>query len=182
MRKIVETSAVETPAVEIRLATPNDLPSLASLLHESFVEYRSLYTDEGFAATTPSSEQLLQRMNEGPVWIATKDGAPLGTVSAVARGDSGVARGDSRVARGDDLYIRGMAVLPQARGLGVGALLLKTVEDFALAQGHRRLTLSTTPFLERAIRLYERHGFERTADGPHDLYGTPLFTMVKNLR
>ena len=155
-------------AIQIRLATLNDLASLASVIHTSFVEYRSLYTDKGFAATTPAFEQLLERFNEGPIWVATNDDGLLGTVSAVARGD--------------DLYIRGMAVLPQARGLGLGVLLLKTAEDFALAQGYERLILSTTPFLSQAIRLYERYGFERTADGPHDLYGTPLFTMVKDLR
>jgi GNAT superfamily N-acetyltransferase len=153
--------------IQVRLAVTDDLLSIASLLHDSFVEYRALYTDEGFAATTPSREQLLQRLNEGPIWIAEKDDALLGTVSAVARGD--------------DLYIRGMAVLPAARGLGLGALLLKTTEDFALAHGHKRLTLSTTPFLLDAIKLYERHGFRRTPDPPHDLYGTPLFSMVKEL-
>ena len=157
----------ETSAVQIRLATPADLPSLASLLYDSFAEYKTFYTDEGFAATTPSSDQLRQRMNEGPVWLATRDEAALGTVSVVDRGDY--------------LYIRGMAVLPQARGIGLGVLLLRTVEEFALSQGHKRLTLSTTPFLDQAIRLYEQSGFRRTADGPHDLYGTPLFTMIKDL-
>ena len=157
----------ETSAVEIRRATPADLPSLASLLYDSFTEYKSFYTDEGFAATTPSSDQLRQRMNEGPVWVATKEEAALGTVSAVDRGDY--------------LYIRGMAVLPQARGTGLGVLLLRTVEEFAISQGYKRLTLSTTPFLDQAIRLYERSGFRRTMDGPHDLYGTPLFTMIKDL-
>lgn len=154
----------QSPAIQIRLATVDDLPSLASLMYDSFVEYRSSYTDGGFAATTPTSDQLLQRLHEGPIWVATKDDALLGTVSVVARGE--------------DLYIRGMAVLPQARGLGLGALLLKTAKDFALAHAHKRLTLSTTPFLDKAIRLYERYGFQRTADGPHDLYGTPLFTMM----
>ena len=158
---------LETSAVQIRVATPADLPSLASLIYDSFAEYKSFYTDEGFAATTPSSDQLWQRMNEGPVWMATKDEAALGTVSVVDRGD--------------DLYIRGMAVLPQARGIGLGALLLRTVEEFAVAHGHKRLTLSTTPFLAQAIRLYERSGFRRTAAGPHDLHGTPLFTMMKDL-
>jgi GNAT superfamily N-acetyltransferase len=157
----------ETSAVEIRLATPADLPSLASLLYDSFAEYKSFYTDEGFAATTPSSDQLRQRMNEGPVWIATRAEAALGTVSVVDRGDY--------------LYIRGMAVLPEARGMGLGTLLLRTVEEFAITQGHKRLTLSTTPFLDQAIRLYERSGFRRTVDGPHDLHGTPLFTMIKYL-
>jgi GNAT superfamily N-acetyltransferase len=155
------------PVLQVRLAMPDDLPSLARLIHDSFLEYRSSYTGEAFAATTPTSDQLLRRLHEGPIWVATKGDALLGTVSAVARAD--------------DLYIRGMAVLPQARGLGLGVLLLKTIEDFARAQGHKRLTLSTTPFLSQAIKLYERYGFQRTADGPYDLYGTPLFTMVKHL-
>jgi hypothetical protein len=41
--------------------------------------------------------------------------------------------------------------------------------------------VSTTPFLLRAITLYERCGFRRTGDGPEDLSGTPLFTMEKTL-
>jgi GNAT superfamily N-acetyltransferase len=140
---------------------------IASVLNEAFAEYRSLYTDEGFAATTPNSDQIERRMLEGPVWIALRDDDAAGTVSVVLRGE--------------ELYIRGMAVLPSSRGLHLGELLLKHAEDFALGHNCKRLILSTTPFLLRAIRLYERAGFERTTDGPHDLFGTPLFTMVKNL-
>ena len=151
--------------ISIQRATLNDLPTIASLMHEAFVEYKSAYTDEAFAATTPTSHELVQRIAEGPIWVAVDDDALLGTVSVVARAE--------------EVYIRGMAVGPQARGRQLGKLLLKTVEDFALAHGHKRLVLSTTPFLTRAIRLYERSGFRRTADAPHDLFGTPLFTMVK---
>ena len=151
----------------IRLANASDLPALAALIHEAFVEYRSLYTDGGFATTTPGAAQLARRMSEGPVWVVERDGVLLGTASVVSRGD--------------DLYIRGMAVLPRSRGLRLGESLLKTIEEFARDHGHKRLTLSTTPFLSRAIRLYERFGFERRTDGPHELFGTPLFTMVKNL-
>ena len=134
-------------------------------MHESFVEYRSLYTEPAFLATTPDAEQIAVRMTEGPVWVAEHDASIVGTVSVVPRED--------------DLYIRGMAVLPEARGLQLGQLLLKQVEEFARAQNHKRLVLSTTPFLHRAIRFYERAGFQRSDEGPHDLFGTPLFTMVK---
>ena len=41
--------------------------------------------------------------------------------------------------------------------------------------------LTTTPFLNDAIRLYQRWGFTRVPDGDEDLFGTPLFTMAKNL-
>lgn len=158
---------MDRPPTSVRLAEPVDLPLVASLMHESFVEYKSSYTDEAFAATTPKADQLARRMAEGPMWVATRDDVLLGTVSALPLGD--------------ELYIRGMAVLPEARGLGVGVLLLKTIEEFALAHHYQRLALSTTPFLLRAIRLYERFGFKQISDGPHDLFGTPLFTMTKEL-
>lgn len=149
------------------MAAPEDAPQVASLLLESFVEYRSSYTDKAFAATTPTSDELQDRMIEGPVWIALQGRAIVGTVSAVPRSEK--------------LYVRGMAVLPSARGLRLGAFLLKQVESFAFDHDYKCLTLSTTPFLLRAIRLYEQWGFRRTDEGPHDLFGTPLFTMVKDL-
>ena len=138
---------------------------IASLLAESFAEYESQYTAEGYAATAITSEQIATRIKEGPVWVALRDEVIIGTVSVVPKGSS--------------LYIRGMAVLPAARGERVGEILLTHIEKFAVSQGFQRLFLSTTPFLDRAIRLYERFGFHRTNEEPHDLFGTPLFTMEK---
>jgi GNAT superfamily N-acetyltransferase len=139
------------------------------VLHEAFVEFKPLYTDGGFAATTPNPEQILRRMREGPVWVAigeaTRNRVLLGTVAALIKAES--------------VYVRGMAVLPSARGSGAGTALLRHVEDWAIAQACPRLLLSTTPFLSSAIRLYERYGFRRTGEGPHELLGTPLFTMEK---
>jgi hypothetical protein len=43
------------------------------------------------------------------------------------------------------------------------------------------MRLHTTPFLSRAIRCYERFGFVRSQDPPSNLFGTPLFTMEKQL-
>jgi ribosomal protein S18 acetylase RimI-like enzyme len=74
-----------------------------------------------------------------------------------------------------------MAVLPVARGHRMGALLMDEIQSFANARRCRRLFLSTTPFLNRAIALYQRLGFERSDDGPDNLFGTPLFAMEKML-
>ncbi|MGB2602752.1 MAG: GNAT family N-acetyltransferase [Candidatus Sulfotelmatobacter sp.] len=152
---------------DIRRAAPEDARVIAQVLLDSFVEFKSLYTEAGFSATTPAPGQILTRMREGPVWIASRNNKVLGTVAAIVTGNA--------------VYIRGMAVLPSARGSGTGAALLQYVENWATAQGCERLFLSTTPFLSSAIRLYERSGFTRTDEGPHDLHGTPLFVMEKNI-
>lgn len=168
-RKGREEDPQRTPGkplqIQIRLAGPEDAAAIAAVLHESFLEYESLYTKGGFAATTPGAEQMHARMREGPLWIALRGGEVLGTVAAVRKDDSA--------------YIRGMAVLPLARGSGVGSRLLEQVEHWASREGVRRLFLSTTPFLDSAIRLYEKSGFVRSDEGPHELFGTPLFTMEK---
>jgi GNAT superfamily N-acetyltransferase len=153
--------------IQIREAGPEDAEAVARVLYESFIEFRALYTDGGFTATTPSAEQIRLRISEGPVWLVLRDGLALGTVAAVVKGTR--------------LYMRGMAVLPPARGLGIAARLLERVEERARGEECGRVFLSTTPFLSGAIRLYEESGFRRTDEGPPELGGTPLFTMEKNI-
>ncbi|HST06407.1 MAG TPA: GNAT family N-acetyltransferase [Chloroflexia bacterium] len=149
--------------LQIRLALPVNVPSIASVLHQAFIEFESLYTPGGFAATTPTTEQIAARWHEGPVWVALLNSDIVGTVSAVLEGDS--------------LYVRSMAVLPSARGHHIGKLLLDQVESYAREHNCRRMFLCTTPFLSGAIRLYENYGFQRENTSQQDLFGTPIFSM-----
>lgn len=153
--------------IEIKLAQTDDAESISMVLAEAFAEYKSFYTEEAFAATTPSSERVKTDLDEGAAWIALLDGKAVGTVSVIPKNEG--------------LYIRGMAILPAARGNKIGEKLLSQIENFAAEQGFRRLFLSTTPFLARAIRLYENFGFRRNQETPHELFGTPLFTMEKEI-
>jgi GNAT superfamily N-acetyltransferase len=152
--------------VEVRRATA-DAAAIAGVLYESFIEFKALYTDGGFAATALGPEPVLERISEGPVWIALCAGMVVGTVAAVVKGHS--------------VYIRGMAVLPVRRGSGAGTALIREVETWAARERIDHLFLSTTPFLRSAIRLYEALGFRRKDQEVHDLFGTPLFTMEKNI-
>jgi GNAT superfamily N-acetyltransferase len=169
VRRKVQERREMPPAthIEIRQAGPEDAAPIAVVLYESFVEFKVLYTEAAFAATTPSADQVVTRMIEGPVWIAVREAVIMGTVAAVIRSP--------------EVYIRGMGVVPAARGSGAGSRLLRQVETWATSKESARLVLSTTPFLHSAIRLYEKSGFQRTDRGPHDLFGTPLFTMEKTI-
>lgn len=156
------------PGTFVRRAVVDEAPSLAEVLHQAFVEFEALYTSAAFGATTPAVEAVQKRWGEGPVWVVAWGDHLVGTISAVPKSEG--------------LYIRSMAVLPAARGRGIGYLLLQKVDEFAVEQSLHRMFLSTTPFLTGAIRLYEQFGFYRTNDPPHELFGTPLFTMVKLLK
>lgn len=153
--------------VLIRSAFLDEAFAIASILREAFIEFEALYTPSAFAVTTPTFNEIQARWNEGPVWVAVQNEQPVGTVATVPKSAG--------------LYVRSMAVLPVARGQGVAGQLLREVESFAATNNHKRLFLSTTPFLAGAIRLYELFGFQRSDEGPYDLFGTPLFTMEKHL-
>src|SRR5437868_15340621 len=72
-----------SPGIKIRAATLDDASSIASVLSESFAEYELSYTQEAFTATTPTSDQIQSRLDEGPVWVALHNDAIVGTVSEI---------------------------------------------------------------------------------------------------
>jgi len=151
----------------IRPAHPGDADTIASILCSAFAEFRPLYTEAGFRATVIPAADVLTRMSQGPVWLAELDRGPAGTAAAVCRAEG--------------LYIRGMAVIPSARGSGIARRLLAEAERFGRSQRLARAFLSTTPFLHAAIRLYERAGYALAEASEHDLFGTPLVRMEKLL-
>jgi ribosomal protein S18 acetylase RimI-like enzyme len=153
--------------VHVRRATLADADRVADVLRVAFADLELFYTPAAFAATTPSAGQIRERFGEGPVWIAIDARRVVGTV-AVVRREPG-------------LYVRRMAVRPDARARGIARMLMREVENHAREVRAPLMYLSTTPFLYSAIRLYESLGFGRTGEPPHDLFGTPLFTMAKRL-
>ncbi|MEL6607963.1 MAG: GNAT family N-acetyltransferase [Pseudomonadota bacterium] len=77
--------------------------------------------------------------------------------------------------------VKSFYVDENARGKGVGAALLRQIEDQARAEGLAVLKLETGDALVAAVRLYERDGFTRCgAFGDYVENGTSVF-MTKDL-
>jgi ribosomal protein S18 acetylase RimI-like enzyme len=153
-------------AIHIRPATEADAEAIARTLEAAFAPLAALYTPAAYAATVPPVLVIRSRLAVSSTWVAEQGHAVLGTVTARAM-PAGV-------------HVQSMAVLEAARGQGGGSRLLEEAVGFAVAQGARRMFLSTTPFLQPAIRLYRQCGFhEVPAEGPFDLHGTPLVTMQR---
>jgi len=153
--------------ISIREATAADASAISKVLQEAFAEFRQFYTVEAFAATTVSPEVVLQRMKEGNAWVAVKDNNVIATVAVVEKENA--------------LYIRGMAVLPEARGERTGWKLLEIIESYAVENNYKKLLLSTTPYLPSALKLYEKFGFKKIGEMDNSFYGTLIFQMEKAL-
>lgn len=62
-------------------------------------------------------------------------------------------------------YLQRLAVNPAVQGQGAGSVLCKDALAWAKRQRARRMVVNTQYDNQRALELYERHGFERASTG-----------------
>jgi ribosomal protein S18 acetylase RimI-like enzyme len=100
------------------------------------------------------------------LYLAVADGAPVGTVGLVFRGnDAGFADGTSSA------NIHRLHVVQAQRRKGVATALMGLAEDEARRRGYGRLTIEVEHDNEPALALYEKLGYVQTGAGhsPGDL-------------
>ena len=80
-------------------------------------------------------------------------------------------------------YIDGIVVGKEMRGLGIGSGLLSLLEKIARDKGVGRLSLEVVDTNQRAMKLYERHGFAevgREVIWPFNyIYGFPFKSAIR---
>lgn len=82
----------------------------------------------------------------GKIFVAERDGQTVGCVALIAMADGG-------------FEVAKMTVSEEARGTGLGRLLMQVCIDEASAAGARRLYLETNSSLGPALGLYRAMGF-----------------------
>ncbi|KGR87189.1 GNAT family N-acetyltransferase [Lysinibacillus odysseyi] len=82
-------------------------------------------------------------------------------------------------AHDEEYYIDTVCVAPDARGRGIGTLLLHFAEQQAKKLGYTKLSLNVETEKTKARSLYEREGFVVTE--PWEIIGEPFYHMVKEV-
>ena len=82
----------------------------------------------------------------------------------------------------DEAFVQTIAVAPRSQGSGLGARLLQALLDEAARRGQGRVLLEVRADNQRALALYERFGFRRTAvrHGYYQPSGRDAVVMVRS--
>ena len=106
--------------------------------------------------------------HDGEVFFALQDGRAVGTC-ALIRHD-------------DQVYeLSKMAVHPSAQGQGLGNSLMDAMIDWAKKRHAKEIFLESNTVLGKAIKLYEKYGFETTRLGEGDEYERSNIRMTLKL-
>lgn len=133
-----------------------DLPIFKAIRLESLKVAPSAFANTFADWSSLSDEEWLDRMKI-PVFAMLKGQEPVGIMGLMPQ------RGEKRSHRATIImvYLR-----ESERGVGLADELLQAVMDFAKEGGVRQLELNVNHTNARAIRFYERHGFERVGKIP----------------
>lgn len=108
-------------------------------------------------------------VNEGgQVFFALHEGKAIGTCAMYV-----VSPGVFELAK--------MAVAEEARGKGIGDLLMNQTEAWAKSKGAKKILILSNTVLEPAIALYLKHGYQVSKLGSHPDYERCNIEMEKYL-
>ena len=135
----------------VRLIEEADDPSVESLIHTVMPEFGA--QGPGFALNDPEVCAMTAAYPppRARYWVIEREGRVLG--------GGGYAPLEGA---GDDVCeLRKMYFLPELRGLGMGARLIRLALDHAREAGFRTCYLETLEHMTQARRLYEGFGFRK---------------------
>lgn len=143
-------------ALEISLATAEELPALVELLGILFGQEREFMPDP--ARQQRGLERILSNPSIGALFVAIDRTDRASRVIGMAN----LLYSESTFLGGPVGWLEDVVVHPEWRGQGVGTVLLERIKSFAREQGLLRITLLTDFDNARAIRRYENAGFVRS--------------------
>lgn len=173
MRAIRSILGDAMPAAPLTLR-PHRLGELGWLIHRQGLLYNQQFGWNGeFEALIAG---LYRDFEQAPVtppkalWVAERQNAVVGSVFVMpSEGREGTAQ------------LRMLYVEPEARGLGIGRMLVDQVTAFSRDHGYGRVRLWTQSILASARKIYAAAGFTLVETKPHHSFGHDLVGEIWEL-
>ncbi len=153
-------TTIQPLALRVDVACPADIPALADLLSLLFAQEAEFLPDR--AAQMRGLSHIIDHPQVGAILVARDHDGVIGMVNLLYTVSTALGE---RVALLED-----MVVSEQARGAGIGTLLLEAAIAHARAEGCKRITLLTDASNETAQRWYAHHGFSASSMVPMRLH------------
>lgn len=134
---------------EVNLARPSDVSLLPAIELAAATLLKGCAPDSLLEAVT-SDEVLRAAQRDGHLWVARTDGAPVGFAHV-------------RTIEVGSAHLEELDVHPDHGHRGLGRRLVATVCAWAVASGHRAVTLTTLRDSPWNVRFYASMGFEALA-------------------
>ncbi|UJH68985.1 GNAT family N-acetyltransferase [Allomuricauda sp. SCSIO 65647] len=153
--------------IRLHQCTVNDLPALAKISKETFVaafekdndpEDFIAYVNEAFSVET-LKKQL--ENNDAFFYFVYGDDELVGYFKINQNG------AQTELKDASSLELERIYVLPEHQGKNVGGLIVQEVVELAKKMGKKTLWLGVWEHNPKAIRFYEKHGFEKFGEHPY---------------
>lgn len=131
-----------------RLAKPEDFSFIYHLYMHVDNNRWLLYDSMDERSFQPIFDELIKREH---LYVYEADGAPLGMFKLQPM----------RYRNRHILYLGGVALDPKHKGMGHGNKIITESVSIARQMGFTRIELTVSTENEKAILLYERHGFQK---------------------
>jgi putative acetyltransferase len=136
--------------VVIREIRPGDNPVLSKIVKSTLAEFGANHPNTVyFDPTTDALYELFQQ--PGAVYNVAEIGGKI-------VGGGGIFPTEGLPAGTCELVK--MYLLPEARGLGLGRILIEKCLEQAKALGYKNVYLESMPELKQALKVYEKFGFD----------------------
>lgn len=134
----------------IRPIHPNDNLAMARIIRDSLTEFGA--NRPGTVYYDPTTDALFElfQQERSAYWVAESAKGILG----------GAGIFPTPGLPGDTCELVKMYLVPEARGRGLGKKMIETCFATAREMGYKNIYLETMPELEKAVKVYEKLGFE----------------------
>jgi putative acetyltransferase len=136
-------------AVQIRPIEPADNPALAIIIRNTLTEFGANHPGTVYYDSSTDALYDLFRTPGSAYYVAVMQDTIVGGAGIFPT--VGLPEGVCELVK--------MYLLPQARGMGLGKLLIERSLAFARECGYRQVYLETMPQLRQAMSVYEKFGF-----------------------